>query len=64
MGNRCGVAAGFVMRLAFLGWAGGAAPPKWAVASNQCENQSPRALDLGLPLSTCPGRRTNSIAKQ
>lgn len=44
MGHRCRVVAGFVVGLALAGWAGGAAPPKSAVASNQCENQAPRAL--------------------
>ena len=64
MGNRCRLVAGFVMGLAVAGWAGGAAPPKSAVASNQCENQAPRALVGVAPDHHSPVSKVQNVTPQ
>ena len=64
MSNRCRVVAGFVMGLALAGWAGGAAPPKSAVVSNQCENQAPRALAGVAPDRHSPVSKVQNVTPQ
>jgi hypothetical protein len=61
MVNRCRVVAGFVLGLALAGWAGGAAPPKSAAASNQCENQAPRALAGVAPDGHSPVSKVKNV---
>ena len=64
MGRRCRVVAGFVMGLALAGWAVGAAPPKLAAGSNQCENQAPRALAGVAPDHHSPVSKVQNVTPE